>query len=78
MKPARFLCLALMIEHISKAMDVMHYLLVIRANYKKIAILIIIQDSFFFKQIALIFSLIRTSFWLGILNLKSTKHLKKL
>ena len=34
------------------------------------------QKSFFVKQIVLIFSLIRTAFLLGILNLKNTKHLK--
>ena len=39
------------------------------------------QNSFFVKQIVLISSLIKTSFlsdfWLGILNLKYEKHLKK-
>ena len=65
--------------------------MVIRVNYKKAAVLITSylkklfsiekmfvsgQNSFFVKQIVLIFSLIRTAFLSSILNLKNAKNLK--
>ena len=44
----------------------------------KTVILITTQKCFFFKYIALIFSLIKTTFLSSILSLKNAKHLKKI
>ena len=51
-----------MMKYTSKTMDLMDQLLVIRVIYKKIVILITIQESFFVKHIVLAFSLARTAF----------------
>ena len=76
MKSTRFFSLALMIKYISKAMDVMDSSWLLELTIKKTVILITIQESFFVKQIVLIFSLIRAAFLSSILNLKTAKHLK--
>ena len=45
--------------------------MVIRVNYKKSVISIIIQNRFFVKQVVLVSSLIRIAFLSSILSLKS-------
>ena len=57
-------------------MDVMDSSWLLELTIKKTVILITIQESFFVKQIVLIFSLIRAAFLSSILNLKTAKHLK--
>ena len=44
-----FLCFALMTKYINKTMGMVDYVLVIRDNYKKRAILVTIQKIFFVK-----------------------------
>ena len=49
MKSKKFHCLALMTKYVSKTMDMIDYLLVIRVNYKKSVDEISVQKSLFVK-----------------------------